>query len=229
MAEISLPPNVRRLTGSETFRFGCHPGVPCFTDCCRQLDLSLSPYDVLRLTKGLGITATQFLGRYAVVEKNQEDAFPQVFLAMVDDGRATCPFVTGEGCSVYRDRPGACRTYPVGRGAYLDDKGRSTELFVLLSEPHCRGFEVGPEMSLAEWIADQELAVYNEFNDLLMPLLQDRRIKEGFRPDVRRQGRYLDVLYNLDAFKREIGASENIDDLELFRAAIRLLHDELFD
>jgi len=84
-------------------------------------------------------------------------------------------------------------------------------------------------MSLAEWIADQELAVYNEFNDLLMPLLQDRRIKEGFRPDVRRQGRYLDVLYNLDAFKREIGASENIDDLELFRAAIRLLHDELFD
>ena len=31
------------------FTFACHPGVPCFTECCRELDLALTPYDVLRL------------------------------------------------------------------------------------------------------------------------------------------------------------------------------------
>ncbi|MCA1766096.1 MAG: YkgJ family cysteine cluster protein, partial [Desulfobulbaceae bacterium] len=120
MTEIGLPRNVRRLGDQETFRFSCHPGVPCFTECCRQLDLALSPYDVLRLRRGLGIPAAEFLDRYAVVEKSEEEPFPTVFLAMVDDGRAACPFVTERGCSVYQDRPGACRAYPVGRGAYLD-------------------------------------------------------------------------------------------------------------
>jgi hypothetical protein len=228
MAEIGRPQNVRGLGDHEAFRFSCHPGVPCFTDCCRHLDLALSPYDVLRLHKGLGIPAAEFLDRYAVVEKNAAAVFPLVFLAMVDDGEASCPFVTKTGCAVYQDRPGACRTYPVGRGAYLDEKARPAELFVLLSEAHCRGFANGPEITLAEWMADQELAVYNEFNDLLLPLLQHRRIKEGFRPDSRQQERYLDLLYNLDNFRRETAAPENINDRELLRSAISLLHDELF-
>ncbi|MFO7606784.1 MAG: YkgJ family cysteine cluster protein [Desulfurivibrionaceae bacterium] len=228
MADSNLPRNVRRLGDQETFRFSCHPGVPCFTECCRQLDLTLSPYDVLRLCEGLDIPAPEFLDRYAVVEKSEEDPFPTVFLAMVDDGRATCPFVAENGCSVYRDRPGACRTYPVGRGAYLDANSRPAELFVLLREPHCRGFEAGPEISVEEWVDDQELAVYNEFNDLLMPLIQHQRIKEGFRPDDRQQARFLDVLYNLDDFRRESAAAKNIDDQELLKSAILLLNDELF-
>ncbi len=228
MADSNLPRNVRGLGDQETFRFSCHPGVPCFTECCRQLDLALSPYDVLRLRRGLGITAAEFLDRYTVVEKGEEDFFPTVFLAMIDDGRAACPFVTDNGCSVYRDRPGACRTYPVGRGAYLDANARPAELFVLLSEPHCRGFEAGPEISVEDWVDDQELAIYNEFNDLLMPLLHHQRIKEGFRPDDRQQARFLDVLYNLDDFSRESSPAKEIDDPELLKSAIRLLKDELF-
>jgi hypothetical protein len=228
MEEISLPQNVRRLGDNETFRFSCHPQVACFTDCCRQLDLALSPYDVLRLRLALDISGAEFLDRYAIVEKSDEDTFPLVFLAMVDDGQARCPFVTEKGCSVYQDRPGACRTYPVGRGAYLDDNKQPAALFVLLNEPHCQGFENGPEVSINDWLADQELATYNEFNDLLMTVLHHRRIKEGFRPDDRQQERYLNVLYHLDAFRQESGADKNIADQELLRTAVRLLHDELF-
>lgn len=228
MDNISLPQNVRRLDDNETFQFSCHPEVACFTDCCRQLDLALSPYDVLRLRQALNLSSGEFLDRYALVEKTAEDTFPLVFLAMVDDGRASCPFVNDKGCTVYQDRPGACRTYPVGRGACLDKDGQAAELFVLLHEPHCQGFASGPEVTIDNWLTDQALAAYNEFNDLLMTVLHHPRIKEGFKPDDRQQERFLHLLYNLDTFRQESGANKNIADQELLRSAIHLLHDELF-
>lgn len=226
--DTSLPQNSRRLADNEPFQFSCHSQVACFTDCCRQLDLVLSPYDVIRLCSALGISSGEFLDRYAIIEKIAADAFPLVFLAMVDDGRASCPFVNENGCSVYHDRPGACRIYPVGRGAYLDIKGNPAELFMLLTEPHCRGFESGPTITIDEWLADQELAEYNEFNDQLMKIICNPRIKAGFKPDTQQQNRYLDVLYNLDNFRREVSANNNIDDKELLRTAFGKLHDELF-
>lgn len=228
MDDISLPENVRRLEDNETFRFRCHPQVDCFTDCCRQLDLALSPYDVLRLRQALNISSGEFLDRYVLAEKTAEDTFPLAFLSMTDDGQASCPFVNEQGCTVYQDRPGACRTYPVGRGASLDENGKVSELFVLLNEPHCHGFADGPALTIKEWITDQALADYNEFNDLLMTVLQHPRIKEGFKPDDRQQARYLQVLYDLDTFRQESGADKNIDDRELLKVAIQLLHDELF-
>lgn len=228
MKDISLPEHVRRLKAGEKFRFSCHPEVVCFTGCCRQLDLALSPYDVLRLRKALDLSATAFLDRYALVEKHDADVFPQVFLAMVDDGQGSCPFVSSQGCSVYGDRPGACRTYPVGRGAWLDDTGRPAEMHVLLSEPHCLGFAAGPQLSVADWVADQELALYNEFNDLVMTVLQHRLVREGFRPDDRQQKRFFEMLYDLDGFRLETAAQNKLDDPDLLRAAVRQLCNELF-
>jgi hypothetical protein len=229
MEDLSLPANVRGLAANETFRFSCHAKVACFTDCCRQLELALSPYDVLRLRRALGLTAAEFLERHALVEKTAADIFPQVFLAMVDDGRASCPFVTEHGCAVYQDRPGACRAYPLGRGAYLDEERQPAELFVLLNEPHCCGFEEGPELTVAEWVADQELAVYNTFNDLTIAILQHRRLKEGFRPNAHQQERFITLLYDSAGLSRDNAVSKNITDQELLRSAIRLLQHELFD
>ncbi len=226
MRDISLPQNVRKLGVKERFRFACHCGVPCFTDCCRQLDLALTPYDVLRLRQALGISCTEFLDRYTMVELTDDDIFPQVFLTMVDDGRASCPFVSEDGCSVYADRPGACRTYPVGRGAYMDDNDQPADFHVLLSEPHCRGLEDGPERSVADWNTDQDIAVYNEYNDLVMAIIHHKRIKEGFRPNEEQQQRYLNVLYNPDGSVC-LTKSRPVNSEELLKLAIRLLVDEL--
>jgi len=53
MNQHLLPRNVTRIEKEETFHFSCHPSIGCFTDCCRQLELALTPYDILRLKKGL--------------------------------------------------------------------------------------------------------------------------------------------------------------------------------
>lgn len=220
-------PRVRHLEPGEEFRFRCGPDRPCFTDCCRQLDLALSPYDVLRLRRALGLSSGEFLERYVVVEKNDDEAFPQVYLAMVDDGRASCPFVSPAGCAVYLDRPGACRTYPLGRGASRGEDGQVNDFYVVLTEDHCRGFEAGDRQTSAAWLADQELAPYNEFNDLLLAILQHPRIKAGFRPDERQLERYLQVLYDLDRLRQELPAPPD-DDEQLLRLGHSLIEHELY-
>lgn len=197
------PEHVRPLTPDETFRFSCHPGVACFTDCCRQLDLALSPYDVLRLSKHLGLAPSAFLDQYAVVEQTEGCAFPQVFLCMVDDGRASCPFVTASGCSVYADRPGACRTYPLGRGAFTTPDGDRHEMHVLLTEPHCKGFSEGNRQDITAWQKDQDLSFYNAMNDELLAILQHPGLKDGQQPGPQELEIFLS-LYSLDTLRQQL-------------------------
>ena len=38
-----------RLSPESKFRFSCHKGLSCFTQCCGDVNIFLTPYDVLRL------------------------------------------------------------------------------------------------------------------------------------------------------------------------------------
>ena len=197
------PELVRTLTPDETFRFRCHPGVACFTDCCRELELALSPYDVLRLSSHLGLAPSTFLDKYVLIELAEGSAFPQAYLCMVDDGRASCPFVSPAGCRVYADRPSACRTYPLGRGAFTTEDGKRDEVHVLLTEPHCKGFNENEQQDVSAWQKDQNLATYNAINDELLNILHHPRLKDGNPPDEQEEEIYL-FLYSLDTFRQQL-------------------------
>ncbi len=51
----------RKLTPESRFKFRCHPGVACFTECCGKTTIILTPYDILRLKNRLGVPAGDFL------------------------------------------------------------------------------------------------------------------------------------------------------------------------
>ena len=225
-----LPDNVTQLKEGDSFCFGCHPGVPCFTDCCQQLDLNLTPYDVVRLKEVLGLTGKEFLERYTVLEYGQEDIFPKVYLAMQNDGRASCPFVSQKGCKVYEGRPSACRTYPLGRAAWLDKKGKAQSAHVLIREDHCFGFTEASRQNVTNWIKNQEISSYNEANDQLMHLIQHEKIKAGFRPTEEQCVLYVQTLYHLEEF-REASFKETgvlMSDTALLQYAITWLIDKIF-
>ena len=78
-------------------------------------DIQLTPYDIIRLKDNLGISGTEFLKNHTVPFEMDKDGMPGVKLRTDNDG--ACLFVTDEGCSVYADRPTACRYYPVGHMA----------------------------------------------------------------------------------------------------------------
>lgn len=191
---------VQPLLPGQTFQFACHPGVACFTECCRALELALSPYDVLRLQNRLALTSRAFLDRYALIEWPEEALYPRVYLGMVDDGHASCPFISAHGCQVYEDRPGACRTYPVGRGAFLNHRQREL-VHVLLREPHCQGFAESGTQNIDSWQQDQLIDRYNAYNDLLLPVLNHRVFNHNQRLSPQQAEIFLQALYDLDSFR----------------------------
>lgn len=240
---MRFPENVSRLCNSKPFSFRCHPNISCFNECCRELELILTPYDVLCLCRELRMSATEFIGRFAVVEEDENGGFPRLYLGMVDDGKASCPFISEKGCRVYNSRPGACRAYPVGRGATLDVKGRLHEIHVLVREEHCLGFREPDSHTVAEWFENQGLNDYNAINDEVLSLLQHEQIHQSVCFTRKQKENFVLALYKLDEFRKVVSAvafqktnklsqeeREAIleDDLSLLRFGIDWLKKLLF-
>ncbi len=202
--ERPFPNQIRKLAPDETFIFKCHPGVPCFNECCRLLDLALTPYDAMRLKNGLKISSAQFLQDYALIDISDDGGFPEVYLGMIDDGQGRCPFVTKNGCQVYPDRPAACRTYPLGRGVFNSPEGETKLVYVLLNEPHCKGFEENQEQNIEKWLHEQGLDTYNLENDKLLDLIQHNETQKGKQLTEAHQKMFIDTLYDLDGFREKI-------------------------
>ncbi len=192
----SLP----ELKAGESFKFACNTGVPCFNACCGDLNLMLTPYDSYRLRRNLSILSREFIQCFAQVSAMSGGGFPQVKLRMTDDARHSCPFVREAGCSVYSDRPGACRTYPLGRASRLDSNGNLEEQFFMVREDHCRGFEQEGTCTRESWLKDQGLEEYNEFNDRYMGLMS-RCGKTGRALDSKQVNMAFLALYQPDDFK----------------------------
>lgn len=206
----SLP----EIAPGQSFCFACHPGVPCFGACCSDLTLMLTPYDVLRLLRNLGEDSRVFIPSRAEVVVAPDTGLPQLRLRMLDAPGSPCPFLRAQGCAVYPDRPGACRTYPLGRATRPADGGGVSERFFLVQEPHCRGFEQPTQWTSDTWLADQGLTDYNQANDRAMALMA--RIKASGRPiDPRRAAMALLALYQQDAFARFLADMKVLDRLDL--------------
>ncbi len=204
-----------RIGPGERFRFRCHPGVACFNACCADLDLVLSPYDVLRLRRSLTISGDRFIQQYGRIEAAADSGLPLVYLRMRDDAGMACPFVRERGCTVYDNRPGACRTYPLGRGTGLTSEGDVTEQYVVVREDHCQGFdEFQGEWTIESWLGDQGIEEFNRFNDLFLTLV-DRFGRSG--DPVRRSLAIPAVfaLFQLDSFPERIKRERLFEKLEV--------------
>ncbi|MGD9123992.1 MAG: YkgJ family cysteine cluster protein [Desulfarculaceae bacterium] len=228
--------------GEDGFRFACHPEVPCFNQCCRKLNLVLTPYDVLRLRRNLGLSSEDFLNRHTEVKPGQ-NGWPQVWLMMnQDDPERTCPFLTESGCSVYLDRPGACRAYPLGR-ATRGGTGPQQEDFFLVKEDHCRGFEQGSNWTPETWSESQGLKEYNEVNDLFLPLITRQPPDSDPGIITKKMQMFFMACYNQDAFRAFVSQSRFgrllaipkarlhaavDDDLELLRLGFDWLRFAIF-
>ena len=151
-----------QLPGDAVIQFRCHKDIDCFNACCKNIDIMLTPYDILRLKQRLGITSTEFLRQYT-----EPFEFGKNSVAGVKykprEGTTECQFVTDEGCSVYEDRPTACRYYPVGLlSTRRQDENFDRASYALVKEDHCHGHFEDRKLTIDEYRKEQGLEEYDE-------------------------------------------------------------------
>ena len=200
MSEEMLPVNL-----DDKINFNCSCENRCFNECCRDLNQVLTPYDILRLKNRLEISSQEFLKTYTSLHNGPASGLPVVEFKPNPATGHECPFVTSKGCSVYEDRPGSCRMYPLARAiAKSRETGEIVEYFALIEEPHCKGFEKRTGQSVKHWLKGQIVEKYNRENDKLMELIS---LKNQVMPG-KLEGSDADIfylaLYNLDEFRKKI-------------------------
>jgi uncharacterized protein len=190
---------------ADRFQFTCRPGMACFTRCCANLNLVLTPYDILRLKRHLGMSAGAFLDRFTRASTDGTCGLPVVRLRM-DPDTGRCPFVTPDGCRVYTDRPGACRLYPLGQ-ALKEVGGHLKRRYFAIRESYCLGWDRGREWRVAEWLADQGLETDQHMNTPFLHLSTGRPLGAFKHFGQRQLQMYFMACYNLDAFRAFVSGS----------------------
>jgi len=200
----------------ESFHFACHRGISCFTECCARLRLILTPYDILRMKKKLGLTSDQFLSDYTETVIDRRHRFPLVKLKMNGDLAGDCPFVTSDGCSIYPDRPEACRLYPIGRASAMPEGATdSNNKFFMVVEPHCKGFREKQVWSLKEWLNHEGVEEYAAINDPWRGIVTSVRSLGPEAHIPQKHQMFFMASYNLDKFRNFIFKSRFLDRFEV--------------
>ncbi len=217
-----------KYTLDSNIKFRCHPGVSCFTACCGNIDIILTPFDILRLRRLLNLSSDEFLLRFTTPVFVEKTDMPGVKINLDDNGR--CPFVTDEGCTIYEDRPSACRYYPIGMANFhqAGDEGEDAErFFFVVKEDHCKGHEEDKEWTIREWRADQGVDICDEMNNEWMQLVM-RRKSYGFQANLSEHGQkmFFMVSTNLEKFKAFIFDSSFLDTYEIDDETLEKIKDD---
>jgi len=193
-----------RLSLGSKFKFSCHKGIECFSKCCADVNIFLTPYDVLRMKKALNITSEEFLEKYTVPLLLKDPKFPVVALKMTDDEKKSCPFVTEEGCQIYPDRPWSCRMYPL-ETASSKNKDDAEEFYFIAEEGKpCLGMKEDKEWTVEEWLIDQEVGIYNKKSQPYMEITMQKVFREGKGLGPSKIQMFYIACYDLDRFRRHL-------------------------
>lgn len=223
-----IPPE--QLSLKSRFRFECHKGVKCFTDCCRGIDIMLTPYDILTMRRKLDMSSDKFLAIFTTPQILEKADMPVVNLKLLDDERQSCPFVEdGEGCAIYEDRPTTCRYYPIGVGSlsYSGEQGEKDDFFFMVKEAHCKGFEEKKEWTVAEWRDDQGVDLRDEVNEGWFDLMvRKKSLPPSMRLSEESKKMFFTVCYNIDKFKEFVFNSSFLERYDISKEKIEEIKND---
>ena len=200
-----------KLTKEDRFCFSCHKGVSCWNKCCYGHDITLTPFDILRLSRHLEIKPAEFLKIFTVPAMWEGADLPIAKLRVQGaDGTGPCVFLDEEeGCTVYENRPVNCRYYPLGLAA-IKMKGteQAEDFFFLVRESHCKGHEEPKEQTLGAFREEQGIEEYDQQNagwiELLMKTTSWRVLGGPYmKPiDKRTQQMFFMATTDVETFRR---------------------------
>lgn len=175
------------------FNFSCHEKLECFKRCCRDINIFLTPFDVLRMKNKLNISSGEFLANYTHILKVPNSGFPVVVLKMREDN-LVCPFISEIGCKVYHQRPWSCRMAPV--------EIRGTGEYGFAFEPsRCHGLKENKEWTVQSWMNNQGLSAYEEPEEMFGSIPLKLKSTGNKELDMVMMDMVLIGCYDLDKFR----------------------------
>jgi hypothetical protein len=192
----------RTFDESKVIQFQCKKGISCWNKCCSNIDISLTPYDILRLKNRFEMGSGVFLQKYTVPYEMEQGSIAGVKLRPVENGTA-CQFMTAEGCSVYEDRPTACRYYPIALlSSRRQDEYVDREAYAMVKEEHCLGHNEPREITVGDYRKEQGLAEYDELARGWRQLILKKQSSGPSigKPSKRSLELFFMVCYDLDRF-----------------------------
>ena len=146
----------KRYTKDDFVKVGCKDCAGCHS-CCVGMDglIVLDPYDVYRLTGGLGKSMKELLE--GKIELRLVDGVVLPCLSM-DKASGKCVYLNGQGrCEIHESRPGICRLFPLGR-IYRNDGG--FDYFLQVGQCDCQE----PTMErISSWLSQPNLGKYEKY------------------------------------------------------------------
>jgi Fe-S-cluster containining protein len=130
----------------DAFSYACHQ---CGR-CCREQVITLSPYDVLRIARAVGLSTGETVRRYTSRRGS--------ILRFRSNGE--CVALQGALCGIHRGRPPACRLYPLG----LERDANRRENFVRLEAAAGSRGSYGQESAVATFLESQGAIDYFAMN-----------------------------------------------------------------
>jgi Fe-S-cluster containining protein len=209
-----------RLQAADSFCFSCHKSISCWNRCCHEADVTLTPADILMLTKKLGIGPAEFLAQYTVPALWEKSDMPVAKLRTDgESGAGACVFLAGdEGCGVYSARPATCRYYPMGLASIKMMGAEHKEDFnFLVKESHCKGHEEEKSQTVAQFRAEQGVEALDEINrgwiDIMMKMVSWRSVggpnAKAVSPQAKKM--FFMVSTDVDAFRRFVFETRFLD------------------
>ena len=234
-----------QLHANNSFRFRCGKGIACFNRCCENIDIMLTPWDVVRMARHFGISTREAIDQYTVDFAMDAKGMPGLKLRQ-KPASAACIHLTPEGCGIYADRPAACRYYALGTVMLRPKDSAQVEAsYFVVREPHCLGHDEPHEQTIADYRAEQGVIAYDEANREWQEIVLKKRSSGptvGTAP-ARSFELFFLGSYDLDGFRRFVasesfGATFEIpaetlaetaaDDAAALRFAMRFLRQALF-
>ncbi|MBF0470274.1 MAG: YkgJ family cysteine cluster protein [Gammaproteobacteria bacterium] len=253
MAEVTIKnsPNLESpvipnlLTGETKIQFRCHKEIKCFNACCSNIDITLTPYDIIRLKNRLDLDSSTFLKDFTIPFEFEKDGIAGVKLMPVESGTA-CRFMVDEGCSVYEDRPTACRYYPVGLVSMRkQDEYTDTSSYARVEEDHCLGHQEERQLTINEYRQEQGVEEYDEYARGWRQLILKKKSSGATigKPTKTSRRLFFMTCYDIDRFRifvasegfqnsfdvaEERMAKALTDDVELMQFGFDLMKQVLF-
>lgn len=190
--------------------------------CCRNSQIKLSPYDIIKICELEGISTRQFHQKYSYFTFDKEN---QDILTCMLKTSPECFFLKDNKCAIYQHRPISCRTFPLAIQPFF--KGNNLDLKHYILE-ECPGFSSKGRITLAEFkemqgIEDKDLEnFYSPWMKFKIKMINTSvpRTEEYHR-------KFIQICYDFDNILAKL--NRNLSSNEKYKLVIKLAEKQLLE